>query len=109
MADRIWFGEDLPLLGVRRAWEHVADELQRWGEELEAERAELCRSILGIELGDIMVQSRKGDLTRLQVTSTGMLITDDATTFIIEGMRFRRDGTVGKRYERIWVECARNG
>jgi hypothetical protein len=76
-------------------------------EELEAERAELCRTILGIELGDIIVQSCKGELTRLQVTSTSMLITEDRTTLIVEGLRFRRDGTVGKRIDRIWMECAR--
>jgi hypothetical protein len=106
--DRIWFGPEQPFLGARRAWESMADELERWSEELEAERADLCRSILGIALGDIIVQSRNGELTRLQVTSTSMLITDDRTTLIVEGVRFRRDGTVGKRLDRIWIDCARS-
>jgi hypothetical protein len=30
--------------------------------------ADLCRSILGIALGDIIVQAHNGELTRLQVT-----------------------------------------
>lgn len=105
--DRIWFGPERPLLGARRAWEGMADELERWSEELEAERADLCRSILRIALGDIIVQARNGELTRLQVTSTSMLITDDRTTLIVEGVRFRRDGTVGKRLDRIWIDCGR--
>ena len=103
--DRIWFGPERPLLGARRAWDGMADELERWSDELEAERADLCRSILGVALGDIIVQARNSELTRHQVTSTSMLITDDRTTLIVEGARFRRDGTVGKRIDRIWIEC----
>ncbi|PZN98054.1 MAG: hypothetical protein DCF28_14570, partial [Alphaproteobacteria bacterium] len=30
--DRIWFGPERPFLGARRAWEGMADELERWSE-----------------------------------------------------------------------------
>jgi hypothetical protein len=32
--DRIWFGPECPFLGARRAWEGLANELERWSEEL---------------------------------------------------------------------------
>lgn len=54
LADRLWFGngETGPFLGARRAWRQMEDELERWEQAIEAERAELCRDIAGIAPGD---------------------------------------------------------
>jgi hypothetical protein len=104
IADRIWFGGERPMLNARRAWERLSDEMERWGEEIEAERADLCCSILGIALGDVLVQSHKGQITRIQVSRTSMNITDQRSFFIVEGTRFRKDGTAGKRTETIWID-----
>lgn len=104
IADRIWFGGERPMLNARRAWERLSDEMERWGEEIEAERADLCCSILGIALGDVLVQSHKGQITRIQVSRTSMNITENRSFFIVEGPRFRKDGTAGKRTETIWID-----
>ena len=104
VSDRIWFGAERPFLGARNAWERLTEEVERWELELEAERSDLCSTILGIELGDILVQPQKGQITRLQVTRTSMNISDVRVFFVIDGLRFRKDGTAGKRVESIWID-----
>lgn len=104
VADRIWFGAGYPMLNARKAWDRLSDEMERWGEELEAERSDLCCSILGIAVGDILVHSRKGQVARIQVCRTSMNISDNRSFFIVEGTRFRKDGTAGKRVETIWID-----
>ena len=104
VSDRIWFGAERPFLGARNAWERLTEEVERWELELEAERSDLCSTILGIELGDILVQPQKGQITRLQVTRTSMNISDERVFFVIDGLRFRKDGTAGKRVESIWID-----
>ena len=104
VSDRIWFGAERPFLGARNAWERLTEEVERWELELEAERSDLCSTILGIELGDILVQPQKGQITRLQVTRTSMNISDERVFFVIDGLRFRKDGTAGKRIESIWID-----
>jgi hypothetical protein len=91
-------------LGARNAWERLTEEVERWELELEAERSDLCSTILGIELGDILVQPQKGQITRLQVTRTSMNIGEERVFFVIDGLRFRKDGTTGKRVESVWID-----
>lgn len=104
VSDRIWFGAERPFLRARNAWERLTEEVERWELELEAERSDLCRTILEVELGDILVQPQKGQINRLQVTRTSMNISDERVFFVIDGLRFRKDGTTGKRVESIWVD-----
>lgn len=103
IADRIWFGAGYPMWNARRALDRLSDEIERWGEEIEAERADLCCSIMGIDLGDILVQLQKGQITRIQVCRTSMRIGDDRSFLIVEGKRFRKDGTLGTRIETISI------
>ncbi|MGZ2454823.1 hypothetical protein ACVIRO_007640 [Rhizobium ruizarguesonis] len=42
MADRIWFGADRPFQAAREAFPHIEDDLERWEQELEAERSHIC-------------------------------------------------------------------
>jgi hypothetical protein len=105
VADRIWFGAGNPLLNARKAWDRMFVEMERWEEELEAERADLCCAILDIALGDIVVQpDKKGQITRIQVIGTSMAISDDRASLFVEGTRFRKDGTLGKRLETIRID-----
>lgn len=105
VADRIWFGAGYPLINARKAWDRMTAEMERWEEELEAERADLCCAILDIALGDIVVQpDKKGQITRIQVNGTSMIVSDDRASFLLEGVRFRKDGTAGKRVETIWID-----
>ena len=72
LADRIWFGKQSPLLVAREAWRHLEDELERWETELEAERSALAHSVLGIEVGDIVVAERRGRFLRLSVSGVSL-------------------------------------
>ncbi|WP_287286380.1 hypothetical protein [Mesorhizobium sp.] len=73
VADRIWFGEKKPIQTAREAWRHLEDELERWEKELEAERSDLARSILGIGPGDIVTSQSRGRLSRLSVIGTSLI------------------------------------
>ena len=97
IADRIWFGKERPFLSARQAWKRLDNELERWEVELEAERSALVQAVLGIEAGDIVVFENGGQLLRLSVTGSTLYVTDEDVVFIVNGTRFRKDGTLGKR------------
>ncbi|MCO6185219.1 hypothetical protein [Rhizobium sp. L1K21] len=97
LADSIWFGKEGRFRVARDAWAHVQDEMERWETELEAERSALARSILGVEAGDIVVAENRGRLLRLSVSEVSLYGSDKGVTFIINGTRFRKDGTLGKQ------------
>ncbi len=101
MADRLWFGngEKGPFVTARRAWRELEQDMERWEESLEAERAELCRDVLGIEKGDIVVCESRGQVQRIQVDGAGVYVHDSKVVFHLSGARFRKDGLPGKRQE----------
>lgn len=101
IADRIWFGAERPFLSARQAWRRLDEELERWETELETERSALARSILGVDVGGI-VTTRDGDsLLRLSVAGVTLYATDGHVIFVVQGTRFRKDGTLGKRQEML--------
>lgn len=101
LADRIWFGQDRPFRAARNAWEHLQNELERWESELEAERCALAQSILGIGVGDIVVAENRGRFLRLSVSDVSLHASDKGVTFVVNGTRFRKDGTLGKQRETL--------
>ncbi len=101
LADRILFGNKRPFQAAREAWRHLEDELERWEVELEAERSALARSILEIGPGDIVTSQSRSRLLRLSVTGTSLYASDGHVTFVIQGIRFRKDGTLGKLQETL--------
>lgn len=109
VADRIWFGEQRPFQTAREAWRSLEDELERWQTELEAERSDLARSILGIGPGDIVTMQSRGRLLRLSVTGTSLYPSDEHVTFVVQGIRFRKDGTLGKLYETLTLSFKDEG
>ncbi|MDX1124793.1 hypothetical protein GOL24_10805 [Sinorhizobium medicae] len=96
IADRLWFGEKRPFSVAREAWRGIEQELERWDLELESERSALARAVLGIDVGDIVVTESHGRHLRLSVTGATLYATDDHVTFVVNGTRFRKDGTIGK-------------
>jgi hypothetical protein len=67
VADRVLFGEERPLLAARQAYHRVWEELERWREELDAERADLGLGMLGLKPGDIVVHPKRGSLVRIEL------------------------------------------
>lgn len=109
LADRVWFGQDSPLRAAREAWEHLQGELERWESELEAEQSALAQSILGVEVGDIVVAENRGRFLRLSVSDVNLHASDKGTTFIVNGTRFRKDGTLGKQHETLALHFEGDG
>ncbi|MER9482542.1 hypothetical protein NKI74_24670 [Mesorhizobium sp. M0494] len=109
VADRIWFGEKRPFQSAREAWRSLEDELERWETELEAQRSDLARSILGIGPGDIVTSQSRGRLLRLSVTGTSLYLSDEHVTFVVQGIRFRKDGTLGKLHETLTLSFKDEG
>ncbi|NNG02553.1 MAG: hypothetical protein HKM95_00430, partial [Inquilinus sp.] len=101
LAERIWFGKERPFRSAREAWRRVEDELDCWETELEAERCALAQSILGIEVGYIVTTESRGRFLRLSVTGLTLYASDDNVTFVVNGTRFRKDGTLGKLQDNI--------
>lgn len=99
IAERIWFGGERPFLSARQAWKRLEDELERWGLQLEAERSALAQSILGVEIGDIVTTGSADRLLRISVAGVTLYAGDKGVTFVVDGTRFRKDGTLGKLRE----------
>ena len=100
-ADRIWFGKESPLRMAREAWRHLEDELERWETELEAERSALAHSVLGIEVGDIVVAESRGRSSQLSVSVVSLYASDKGAIFVVNGTRFRKDGSLGKQQDTL--------
>lgn len=101
LADRLWFGEgdSGPFLSARRAWRKMEERLEIWEMSLEAEKAELCRDVLGIEKGDIVILKSQGQMVRTRIDGASIYLYDSEMCFRIWGTRFRKDGTLGKRQD----------
>jgi hypothetical protein len=97
LADRIWFGDERPFQTARQCWTRLQDELARWETQLDAERCSLAQAILGIEPGDTITAMQGGKLLRLSVTHASLHADDKSAFFTVNGKRFRKDGTIGKR------------
>ncbi|MBZ9974211.1 MULTISPECIES: hypothetical protein [unclassified Mesorhizobium] len=101
LADRIWFGVERPFRSARDAWSRIEEELEQWETELEAERSAVAKSILGIDIGDIVTGQVQGRIVRISVTSTAVYSTEKGIIFVVDGTRFRKDGTLGKQQDAI--------
>ena len=106
LADRIWFGAERPFGAARDAWLSVEEKLERWATELEAEREGLARSILGVARGDVVVSSRDGRPLRLSVIGVSLYSTETDVIFIVNGIRFRKDGSLGKQQDALRIHFA---
>jgi hypothetical protein len=96
MADRIWFGSERPFRAAREAFAHIETDLERWEQQIEAERSQLAQAVLGVRPGDIVTSHQHGTLTRISAESISLYSTENHVTFVVSGRRFRKDGTLGK-------------
>lgn len=104
MVERLWYGGDMaPFTQARRAWVNLEQELEQWEKSLESERAELCRDVLGIEKGHIVLLDSGGKATRILVESASAYVYESKVIFSLSGKRFRKDGTLGKRQEQVTI------
>lgn len=61
----------------------------------------MARSILGIDVGDIVTMQNRGRSVRLSVARVSIYASAEGVIFSVDGTRFRKDGTVGKQFDTI--------
>lgn len=86
---------------AREAFAHIETDLERWEQQIEAERSQLAQAVLGVRPGDIVASQRNGAFVRISVASVSLYSTEKHITFVLAGTRFRKDGTLGKMSEMI--------
>ena len=84
---------------AREAFAHIESDLERWEQQIEAERSHLAQAVLGVRPGDIVTSQQNGALVRISAESISLYSTDKRVTFVVSGKRFRKDGTLGKMSE----------
>jgi hypothetical protein len=106
LAERLWLGNKAegPLSSSRKMMNDLEYYVEAWGESIEMVRSKLCCEILGIEIGDIIVNNIGGKVTRIKLELASLYMTDDsAIHFHLNGRRYRKDGLLGKRDEYIVI------
>lgn len=102
----LWMGEDqhravqagLDVFGA------IDEQVEYWEQRIEFARQRMAQKILGIQLGDVVCSSnRRGLIKVLASTITGG-VHDDCFLALIHGKRFRKDGTLGKRDDTIYIK-----
>ncbi len=103
LAERIWFGKQGPFVAARNASQSIEQEMDRWEAALEAKKQELCREILKIDIGDVAVMPAGKGVLRIRVESMTVHTGDGSVMFIVNGTRFRKDGSLGKLHEALYI------
>ena len=105
LIDRLWFGEgdNGPFISARRAWRKLEEDLERWEESVEAEKSQLCKEILGVDLGDIVLVESGNKVIRVQLDDASVFMHETDVVFHITGTKYRKDGTLGKRQETFYI------
>jgi len=106
LLERLWSGDNNsgPFLNARRAMERLEQELEEWENYLYVEGGELCRDIIGIDKGDIvLLRSSKGKMVRALIEDLFLTVTESEIGFHLYGKRFLKDGILGKRQESFYI------
>jgi len=82
----------------------LIDRVTQWEMALDAEKTDLCREILRIEIGDIAVVPSRDQLVRIRVESATVYAGEADVLFVVTGTRFRKDGTLGKRQDSFFLK-----
>ncbi len=103
LMERLWFGqgENNLLQSQRQRFRELAEVLEEWESILEREKADLTRDVLGIGPGDDVSFTRRGKLIRIRVQHASVYSSGDELHFYMVGLKYRKDGLVGKIDERL--------
>lgn len=105
--DGLLFGrhEGGPIYQMRQAWRQFENEYEQWERMLEVEETAICEDILGIRHGDDVIAESGRKTQRIHVTQMNVIVDESEVLFHIEGTRYRKDGTLGKRQEGIFLKA----
>ena len=99
--------EENPFRKARRALAEIEADLEGWSERIDAEKARLCREVLGIGPGDDVGFESRGKAVRMRLEGVSVSFYDDAVSFRLWDTRYRQDGLPGKRQEYFSLRVAR--
>ncbi|KEZ77605.1 hypothetical protein [Salinisphaera hydrothermalis] len=101
----LWMGE-----GQRRAvqagldvFEAIDEQVEYWEQRLELARQRMAQKILGICVGDVVCSAGRRGMIKLLASRISGGMHDDGFLAVIHGTRFRKDGTLGKRDDTLYV------
>jgi len=109
MFDRLWVGDQAgPLSSARALMNDMDYYLESWEEALEQVKSEICCDALGIEIGDIIMSSTGGKVSRIKLERASLYVNDESQVhFHLNGRRYRKDGILGKRDDFIMIDAGK--
>lgn len=106
LLEKLGLGSDArgPLTMARAVCRKLEDDLERWELAMESEREAICAEALGLAIGDTILTECRGKSIRLKIKRMSMHLSDKNTLYFhIGGLRYRKDGLLGKRDEYIYI------
>ncbi len=109
LMEKLWFGRESggPFTEQIAKYAELEKTLEDWERIVDQERASLVREVLGVSAGDDVSFMKRGKATRIRVQRVGMYSHGDEITFHLSGLRYRKDGLVGKLDETLYVSVNR--
>lgn len=110
LMEKLWFGQKNGGLFTEQICRFAELErtMEDWERIIDEEKAELVRDVLGISEGDDVSFVRQGKAIRMRVRHAGAFFRGSEISFHVSGLRYRKDGLVGKLDERLYVSVARS-
>lgn len=110
LMERLWFGQEDggPFNEQIRKYAELEQTIDDWERIIEDEKTELIRDVLGISAGDDVSFVRQGKAIRMRVQHAGAYFRGSEISFHVSGLRYRKDGLVGKLDERLYVTVERS-
>lgn len=88
---------------ARETARRIEDDIERWEMVLDAEREDFCKDALGISKGTTVLSEVHGKPVRLRAESFDAYVSSDGEISLsVNGIRYRKDGSVGKREDRLY-------
>lgn len=109
LIEKVWAGsKDGPFSAALQEKRQLEETLTTLEDAIELEKAQLCRDVLGICKGDNALFRRQDQLIRICLDSCYMHISGDKISFNLGGLKYRKDGILGKRDDYHSIQVSRN-
>lgn len=107
----LWMGEDerravqagLDVFGA------IDEQVEYWEQRIEFARQRMVQKIFGIRPGDVVCSRNRQGLVKVLASTVTGGAHDDCFLALIHGKRFRKDGTLGKRDDTVYIKVGLSG
>ncbi|MDX2472340.1 MAG: hypothetical protein QNL91_01400 [Candidatus Krumholzibacteria bacterium] len=109
LIEKVWAGsKEGPFSAALNEKRQLENTLSTLEDAIELEKNQLCRDVLGICKGDNVLFRRQDQLIRICLDSCYLHISDNDVSFHLRGLRYRKDGILGKRDEYHSIRVSRS-